>query len=102
SGYLFTGNTSTGVVGIRTARGHVATVGGSLVEKLNEAVRLGVDVTAALTGNAALNRSQLQLMIGGNYALHDGLTRDLGVIVGRYAASPRVGVQIGFSWDLQP
>ena len=48
-GYLFTGNTSTGVVGITTARGHVATMGGSLVKQMSDTVTLGVDVTAAAT-----------------------------------------------------
>jgi hypothetical protein len=99
-GYLFTGNTSTGVVGITTARGHVATLGGSLVKKVSDAITLGVDVTAAATRNADLNRTQLQGMLGGNYALRENLTLDVGVIVGRFAASPRVGVLIGFSWDV--
>jgi len=99
-GYLFHGNTSTGTVGIRTARGHVATIGGSLVRKVSEPVTLGVDVTAAATPNAALERAQFQVMLGGNYALTRGFTLDAGVIVGHYTASPRFGVQIGFSWDM--
>ena len=99
-GYLFTGNTSTGVVGITTARGHVATIGGSLVKKVSEAVTLGVDVTGAATRNADLNRAQLQAMLGGNYALRGDFTLDLGLIVGRFEASPRIGVLIGFSWDV--
>jgi hypothetical protein len=99
-GYLFTGNTSTGVVGITTARGHVATMGGSLVKKMSDVLTIGVDVTAAATRNADLNRTQLQGMLGGSYALRDSLTLDMGVIVGRFAASPRVGVLIGVSWDV--
>jgi len=98
-GYLFTGNTSTGVVGIVTARGHVATMGGSLVRKMNETVTIGLDVTAAATRNADLNRTQLQAMLGGSYALRENLSLDAGVIVGRLAASPRVGVLVGFAWD---
>ena len=59
SGYLFTGNTSTGVVGITTARGRVAAMGGSLVKKVSDALTLGVDVTAAATRTADLQRSQM-------------------------------------------
>jgi len=99
-GYLFTGNTSTGVEGIRTARGHVATIGGSIVRNVSRAVAIGLDLTAAATNNAELNRTQLQGMLGGNYTFREGLTLDLGVIVGRFAASPRVGALVGFSWDL--
>jgi hypothetical protein len=99
-GYLFHGNTSTGTVGITTARGHVATMGGSLVRKVSETVALGVDITAAATRNAALERGQFQVMFGGNYAVGHRFTIDAGVIVGHYTASPRFGVQIGFSWDV--
>lgn len=98
-GYLFTGNTSTGVVGITTARGQVATFGGSLVRKMTEAMTLGVEVTAAATNNAELGRTQLQAMFGGSLALRENLAVSLGVIVGRFEASPRVGVLVGFAWD---
>jgi hypothetical protein len=101
-GYLFHGNTSTGTVGITTARGHVVTMGGSLVRKVSETVTLGVDVTAAATHNAALERAQLQVMLGGTYALGQRFSIDAGVIAGHYTASPRFGVQIGFSWDVVP
>jgi len=99
-GYLFTGNTSTGVVGITTARGHVATMGGSLVKKGSDTLSLGLDITAAATNNADLGRTQLQTMFGGSYALRQDFSLALDVIVGQYAASPRVGVLLGFSWDL--
>ena len=99
-GYLFHGNTSTGTIGITTARGHVATFGGSLVRKMNDALALGVDVTAAATRNAALERAQFQMMLGGSYDIVRGFSLDAGVIAGHYTASPRVGLQIGFSWDL--
>jgi len=38
-------------------------------------------------------------MIGGNYALSKKMTFDFGIVGGRYAASPRVGVQLGISVD---
>ena len=46
-----------------------------------------------------LQCGQLQFLVGGNYAIHEGFTLDIGVIGGRFAASPRFGLQIGFSWD---
>jgi hypothetical protein len=98
-GYLFHGNTSTGTVGITTARGHVATMGGSLARRVSETVTLGVDVSAAATRNAALEREQFQVMLGGTYALGRGFGIAAGVIGGHYTASPRFGIQVGFSWD---
>ena len=55
---------------------------------------------AAVTRNADLNRAQFQVLAGGNVAVHEGLTIDAGMIVGHSAASPRLGLQIGFSWDV--
>jgi len=101
-GWLFHGNTSTGVVGIITAHGHVATMGASLVQKINDRITLGLDLTGAVTRNALLERNQFQVTVGGNYALRNGLSLDAGFIVGHFEASPRVGVQIGFSWDIKP
>ena len=98
-GYLFTGNTSTGVVGITTARGHVATMGASLVRTFTKRLDLGLDVTAAAASNADVQRGQLQFLVGGNYALREGLTLDIGVVRGRFIASPRYGLQVGFSLD---
>ena len=98
-GYLFTGNTSTGVVGITTAHGHVATMGASIVRTLTRRFDLGTEVTAAIAPNPDLQRAQLQFLIGGNYAITEGLTLDIGVIGGHYVASPRIGLQIGFSFD---
>jgi hypothetical protein len=100
-GWLFHGNTSTGVVGIVTAHGHVATMGGSIVRTMNEKVTLGLDLTAAATRNASLERNQFQAMLGGNYSLREGLSLDAGLIVGHFEASPRIGVQVGFSWDIR-
>jgi hypothetical protein len=100
-GWLFHGNTATGVVGIITAHGHVATMGGSLVRKINDKVTVGVDMTGAYTHNAFLERDQFQATVGANYGLADNLTLDLGVIAGHFEASPRLGVQIGFSWDIK-
>ena len=98
-GYLFTGNTSTGVVGITKARGHVATVNASVVRTITRRLDLGAEVAAAISPNTTLQRAQLQFMVGGNYAISDKVTLDIGVLGGRFVASPRIGLQIGFSFD---
>ena len=98
-GYLFTGNTSTGVVGITTARGHVATTGASITRMLTRRLNVGAEATAAVAPNSDLQRAQLQFLAGGNYELREGLTLDIGILGGHYIASPRFGLQIGFSFD---
>ena len=99
AGYLFTGNTSTGVVGITTARGHVATTGASITRMLTRRLNVGAEATAAVAPNSDLQRAQLQFLAGGNYELREGLTLDIGILGGHYIASPRFGLQIGFSFD---
>ena len=97
-GVIFSGNTVTGAVGLRT-RGVVYTGGASLVRKFTPRLDLGAEVTGALTSNFDLSKGQLQTQVGGNYLLREGLTLDFGVIAGRYAASPRLGAQLGVSVD---
>ena len=97
-GYLFTGNTSTGVVGITAARGHVATMNASAVRTITPRFDLGGEITAAIS-NAAAQHAQLQFMFGGNYQIHEGLTLDIGILGGHFIASPKIGLQIGFSFD---
>ena len=99
-GYLVTGNTSTGVVGITTARGHIATLAGSLARRINDRVTFGGEIAAAVADQVVRDRAQLQGLVGGNYALRERLTLDAGLIVGHFAASPRAGMQVGFSLDL--
>jgi Putative MetA-pathway of phenol degradation len=100
-GYLFVGNTSTGVVGITTTtRGHIATMGASIVRAMTDKLQLGVDISAAATSDVDLKRGQLQLVAGGSYELHKGFSVDVGLIGGHFPASPRAGVQFGFSLDL--
>lgn len=100
-GYLFVGNTSTGVVGITTTtHGHIATMGGSLVQAMSDKLQLGAEITGAATINGDLNRGQLQFLVGGSYALRNSLSVDVGFIVGHFAASPRAGIQLGLSLDL--
>lgn len=97
-GILFSGNETTGALGIK-ARGRVFTGGGSLVSQFTEKLDLGAEITGAVTSNFQLTKGQLQALLGGNYSLRDNLTFDFGIVGGRFAASPRVGLQVGISLD---
>jgi Putative MetA-pathway of phenol degradation len=98
-GYLFTGNTSTGVLGITTVRGHVFAGGISVLHDFTPKLTLGGEVYGGYSNNGDLGRSQLQLLVGGEYALRDGLSVSFGLLGGRYIASPRIGGQVGFAVD---
>ncbi|HYV24980.1 MAG TPA: transporter [Pyrinomonadaceae bacterium] len=97
-GLLFSGNETTGVIGLKS-RGLVLTGAASLVKQFTPKLDLGVEVTGAVTRNLQLGKGQLQTMFGGNYALSKKMTFDFGIVGGRYAASPRLGVQLGVSVD---
>ncbi|HXG66510.1 MAG TPA: transporter [Blastocatellia bacterium] len=98
SGVLFYGNTLTGAIGVR-ARGTVFTGGASLVREFTSRLQLGAEVTGAATPDLDLGQGQLQFQVGGNYAVGENWTLDFGVIGGRFAASPRAGLQLGVSID---
>src|SRR5712692_824597 len=98
-GYLFAGNTSTGVVGIQSTRGHVYTGGLSVLHDFTARLTLGAEIYGGFTNNGDLGRSQFQVLVGGQYALRSGLSLAFGLLGGKYIASPRVGGQIGFSVD---
>jgi hypothetical protein len=97
-GILFSGNETTGVVGIKS-RGTVLTGGGSLVKQFAPKLQLGIEVTGAVTRALQLGRGQLQTLFGGNYQIKNNVSFDFGVVAGKYAASPRAGVQVGLSVD---
>lgn len=97
-GILFAGNTTTGVIGIRT-RGRVFTAGGSIVKQFTKKLDFGAELTGAVTSNFQLSKGQLQTLVGGNYALRKNLTFDFGLVAGRFSASPRLGAQLGISLD---
>jgi Putative MetA-pathway of phenol degradation len=98
-GILFSGNESTGLVGIQSARGQVFTGNGSLVRNFTPRLRLGAELFGAVTKNFALSRGQLEGQLGGGYAVKENLEFTFGVLGGRYSASPRFGVQLGFAYD---
>jgi hypothetical protein len=97
-GVLFSGNETTGVVGIKT-RGTVFTGGGSLIKQFSPKLQLGVELTSALQRDFQLGKGQLQTLAGGNYQFKQNVSFDFGIVGGKYAASPRVGIQLGFSVD---
>jgi hypothetical protein len=67
---------------------------------MSDKLQLGAEITGAATSSVDLNRGQLQFVVGGSYELRKGLSVDVGVIGGHFSASPREGVQLGFSLDL--
>jgi len=97
-GLLFSGNETTGVIGIKS-RGTVFTAGGSLVRQFTPKLQLGIELTGAMSKDLQLGKGQLQALAGGNYQINQRLSFDFGVLAGRYAASPRAGIQLGVSVD---
>jgi len=98
-GVLFSGNSSTGLIGIRTSRGQVYTGNGSVVRDFGDRLKLGFEVFGAVTGSFALDRGQLTTQAGGDYQLTNKLTISFGILGGRFSASPRVGAHLGFAYD---
>jgi hypothetical protein len=97
-GILFSGNETTGVIGIK-ARGTVLTASGSLIKQFNSKLQLGFELDGASTHDLELSKGQLQTLVGGNYQFRRNASFDFGVVAGKYSASPRVGVQLGLSFD---
>lgn len=98
-GILFAGNTSTGVVGIETTRGQVFTGGISLLHDVSPILTVGGELYGGIADNNGLHRTQLQAMLGAQFTIRDGMTLCVGLIGGEYAASPRIGGQIGIAVD---
>jgi hypothetical protein len=98
-GVLFSGNSSTGLIGVRTERGRIFTGNISLVRDFTEKLKLGGELFGAVPDNFRLNRGQLTGQLGGDYLLTQKFTLTFGVLAGRFSASPRAGVHIGFAYD---
>ena len=98
AGTILAGNTLNGVLGFK-AHGVIFSGGTSVVRKINEKLQLGAELTGAVPNNFRLNAGQLQTQFGGNYQVRKNQTFDFGFIVGRFAASPRFGLQLGTSID---
>lgn len=98
NGLLFSGNTLTGVVGLK-AEGLVYTGGVSIIRELTEKWLLGVEINGAAAQSSVIEKAALQTQAGGKYAVGKTFTFDFGVLVGRFGGSPRIGLQLGFSKD---
>jgi hypothetical protein len=99
-GILFAGNTSTGVVGIETTRGQVYIGGLSVLHDFSDKFTVGAEVYGGMSDNSGLDRTQLQTMVGAQYAIRENVTLFMGVIRGTFSGSPRLGGQIGFAIDV--
>ena len=98
-GYLFAGNTSTGVLGTQTTRGHVYTGGLSISHDWTSRLSLGVEAYGAAATNKGLARDQLQGSAGGWYQLTPRMAVTFAVLGGSHIASPKIGGQFGFEID---
>ena len=100
-GILFAGNTSTGLIGIQSTRGQVFTGNGSLVRDFTGKLKLGIEVFGGVANNFNVSRGQLETQIGGTYTVRDDLEVIFGVLGGWFPGSPRVGMQVGFTYDFK-
>ena len=98
-GFLFAGNTSTGVLGTQNSRGHVYTGGVSLVHDFNPRLSLGAEAYGALADNSSLGKDEVQGLAGGWYQINNHLAVTFALLGGRHIASPRIGGQFGFELD---
>jgi hypothetical protein len=98
-GFLFAGNTSTGVLGTQNTRGHVYTGGLSLVHDYNQRLSLGVEAYGAVADNKGLGKDQFQGLAGGWYQLNSRMAVTFALLGGSHTASPKIGGQIGFEID---
>jgi hypothetical protein len=98
-GFLFAGNTSTGVLGVQTTRGHVYTGGLSAQHDFSPRLTLGAELYGALADRSGLGKDQLQALAGGAYQLNQRVAVTFALLGGSHIASPRVGGQAGFEID---
>jgi hypothetical protein len=99
-GLLFSGNTSTGAVGIQTRRGQVYTGGISLLHDLTSRFTIGAELYGGVSDGAGQDKTQLQAMLGGEFQIRDGLALSFGVLGGKYGATPSLGGQVGVAIDI--
>ncbi len=98
-GFLFAGNTSTGVIGTQNKRGHVYTGGLSLTHDIGPKLTLGAEAYGGVADTSGLGRDQLQGLGGGWYTVRDGFSFTFAILGGKYEASPSIGGQMGFELD---
>lgn len=99
NGMVFSGNTLTGVIGLR-ATGFVYIGGGSITKDVLPRLLLGAEVNGSAAKNAtALGKATLQSQLGGKYTITDGFTLDFGLVRGWFSGAPRWQIQLGISKD---
>jgi hypothetical protein len=98
-GLLFAGNTITEAAGIQTRRGQVYTGGISLLHDATSRLTWGGEIYGGIS-SAGSDKTQLQGLLGAQYAIRDGLSLCVGVLGGKYGATPQIGGQIGVTIDL--
>lgn len=98
-GFLFSGNTSTGVIGTENTRGQVYTGGLSLQRDFTPHLILGAELYGAVADNKSLGKDQLQALTGGSYQFMRRYAVTFAVLGGSHIASPKIGGQIGFEAD---
>jgi hypothetical protein len=99
AGFLFAGNTSTGVIGLQTTRGHVFTAGVSATHDYTPRLTLGGEIYLGFSDNAGLGKGQIQGLGGGTYEVRHGLSVTFALLGGHDVGSPRIGGQVGFEVD---
>lgn len=98
-GFLFAGNTSTGVLGIQVTRGHVYIGGLSLQRDFSRRLTLGAELYGGVADKNGLGKNQLQALAGGAYALNDRMSFTFAALGGTHIASPKIGCQFGYEID---
>lgn len=99
SGALFSGNTLTGAIGLRSTRGLVFTGSSSLTVTLSKRWLIGGEVAGALTQQFDLGKGQLQVQVGAKFALRKSISLDFAATGGKFEGSPRLGGAVGISVD---
>ncbi|MEI9812040.1 MAG: hypothetical protein WDO18_04920 [Acidobacteriota bacterium] len=99
NGMVFSGNTLTGVIGLR-AKGLVYLGSGSITREVHPRLLLGVEINGSAARQATvLGKATLQAQIGGKFLVSEGFTADFGVLQGWFSGAPRSGLQVGISKD---
>jgi hypothetical protein len=98
-GFLFAGDTSTGVLGIQTTHGHVYTGGLSLQHDFTPRLTLGSELYGAIDDNNGLGKDQLQALVGGAWSLNNRMSITFAALGGAHIASPKIGCQFGYEID---
>lgn len=98
NGLVFSGNTLTGVIGLR-AKGLVYLGGGSITRDVLPRLLLGAEVNGSAAHEAALGKANLQAQFAGKFSITDTFAMDFGVLTGWFSGAPKWQLQLGFSKD---